>query len=186
MSTTSSTPVRVKTSSQKRQLSSPEELLDSKKNKLVSEIGTGTDLNFIEETPEEETSDISDLSNMATTTADSGSVITLKEADIKTIAGILKDSFEPQISEMTKSIVNGVIDGLTSTIQSLQKENSELRTRVSTLEAKADAAEQYSRRNCLRVAGIKEIASENTDVYVIDMAKAIGADITLDDIERSH
>ena len=85
----------------KRQLSSPEELLDSKKNKLVSEIGTGTDLNLIEETSEEETSDISDLSNMATTTADSGSVITLKEADLKTIAGTLKDTFEPQISEMT-------------------------------------------------------------------------------------
>ena len=179
--TTESTPLRVKTVSQKRQLSSPEELLDSKKNRLVNE-------DSLEEISEE-SSDISDLSIMAsstTATSDPGSVITLKEADLKTIAGILKETFEPNISELTKSIVNGVLDGLTSTIVSLQKENSELRARVSALEAKADAAEQYSRRNCLRVAGVKEDTSENTDVLVIDMSRAIGAEISLDDIERSH
>ena len=182
--TTESTPLRVKAVSQKRQLSSPEELLDSKKNRFVNE-------DSLEEISEE-SSDISDLSIMAsstsstTTTSDPGSVITLKEADLKTIAGVLKTTFEPNISELTKSIVNGVLDGLTSTIVSLQKENSELRARVSALEAKADAAEQYSRRNCLTVAGVKEDTSENTDVLVIDMSRAIGAEISLDDIERSH
>ena len=80
--TTESTPLRVKAVSQKRQLSSPEELLDSKKNRLVNE-------DSLEEISEE-SSDISDLSIMAsstTTTSDPGSVITLKEADLKTIAG---------------------------------------------------------------------------------------------------
>ena len=175
-----STPLRVKPGSQKRQFSSPEELLDSKKNRLVNEESL--------EEISEESSDISDLSIMAstTTTPDTGSVITLKKAVLKTIAGILKESFEPNISELTKSIVNGVLEGLNTTIVSLQKENSELRARVSVLEAKADAAEQYSRRNCLRVAGVKEDTSENTDVLVIDLSRAIGAEISLDDIERSH
>ena len=176
-----STPIHTKSSSQKRQLSSPEELLNLKKNKFISETETEVGESSLDD------SEISDLSIMASTeTADKGSVITLKEADLTTIAGILNDTFEPTISEMNKSIVDGVLAGLTSTIQSLQKEKAELKKRVSVLEAKADAAEQYSRRNCLRVAGVKENNSENTDVYVIDMARAIGAEIGLDDIERSH
>ena len=113
------------------------------------------------------------------------SVITLKGADLKTIAGTLKESFEPEISEMTKSIVDGVLARLTSTIQSLQKENAELRTRVDKLETKVDAAEQYSRRNCLKIAGSEENPSENTDVYVIDLSRAVGAEIAIDDIKPS-
>ena len=38
----------------------------------------------------------------------------------------------------------------------------------------------------MRVAGVKENTSENTDVLVIDLSRAIGAEISLDDIERSH
>ena len=87
---------------------------------------------------------------------------------------------------MIGSIVEGVVKGLTDTINSLQKENQDLKTRVQKLAAKVDAAEQYSRRNCLRIAGVPENPLENTDVYVIDMSRAIDAEVTLDDIERSH
>ena len=87
---------------------------------------------------------------------------------------------------MVNTIVSGVVEGLNLTIQSLQKENRGLKARVELLEAKVDAAEQYSRRNCLRIAGVPENQSENTDVYVIDFTRAIDAEVTLDDIERSH
>lgn len=184
-----STPVS-STTSKKRELTSPEDLSELKKNRLLSESSK---------------SDISDISNLSimadqdvqanvepavTNIPPSGTssqnVITLKDTDIQTIAGILRETFAPQLTEMVNTIVSGVVEGLNLTIQSLQKENRGLKARVELLEAKVDAAEQYSRRNCLRIAGVPENQSENTDVYVIDLTRAIDAEVTLDDIERSH
>ena len=87
---------------------------------------------------------------------------------------------------MIDNIISGVMDGLKAIISSLEKENRFLRTRAASLEAKVDEAEQYSRRNCLRVAGVPENSSENTDDYIVDMAKAIGADTSVNDIEHGH
>ena len=50
---------------------------------------------------------------------------------------------------------------------------------VSKLESAVDAAEQYSRRNCLRISGMKEGAFENTDTIVFDIVKAIGVDLDI-------
>ena len=112
--------------------------------------------------------------------------ITLKEGDLQTIAGILADTFRPQIKEIIGPIVDGVLKGLNDTIETLQKENKELKSRVEKLENKMDAAEQYSRRNCLRVAGVPENPLEDTDGYILSLSRAICAEVTLDDIERSH
>lgn len=71
-------------------------------------------------------------------------------------------------------------------INKLRKENRDLLERVAKLEIRADVAEQYSRRNCLRIAGVPENEAEDTDAYMIDLSKAIGAEVTLSDIERSH
>ena len=186
-----STPLRP--ASKKRELSSPEELLELKKNKLSSLKDNKQSESFVEQS-DSVTSDLSimadekAINNAGVQRATSGttSTITLQETDLITIADILRQTFEPQMSYMAKSIVDGVIAGLNSTIQALQKENKSLRDRVEMLEARADASEQYSRRNCLRIAGVPEDANENTDVYIIDLARAIEADVSLDDIERSH
>ena len=184
----------------KRVLSSPEESTDLKKNKLS--------LSTYSESREEDTSDISDLSVMAESMEantqeagadDTGVVkpahthITLAENDLKTIGEILRASFEPRLNAMITAIIDGVVEGLTTTVHNLQsqvnelqKENADLKQRVTLLETKADAAEQYSRRNCLRISGVPEDSSENTDVYVIDMARAIDVEVKLDEIERSH
>lgn len=166
-----STPVS-STTNKKRELTSPEDLSELKKNRLLSESSK---------------SDISDISNLSImadqdvqanveanvepaatnippTDTSSQNVITLKDTDIQTIAGILRESFAPQMTEMINTIVSGVVQGLNLTIQSLEKENRGLKARVELLEAKVDAAEQYSRRNCLRIAGVPENPSENTDV----------------------
>lgn len=109
------------------------------------------------------------------------------------ITQIIKDSFETQISELVTSIVNGVVDGLNQQLSHLEKENknlitenAELKKRVSKLEDVVDTAEQYSRRNCLRISGVREQADENTDEIVTNIASAIDADIDLRDIDRSH
>ena len=184
-----STPVS-STTSKKRELTSPEDLSELKKNRLLSESSKSG------------ISDISNLSNMADQDVQanmepasieippagtsSQNVITLRDSDIQTIAGILRETFAPQLTDMVNTIVSGVVQGLNLTIQSLEKENRGLKARVELLEAKVDAAEQYSRRNCLRIAGVPENPSENTDVYVMDLTRAIDAEVSLNDIERSH
>ena len=71
-------------------------------------------------------------------------------------------------------------------VASLEKENKDLRERVEKLEVKVEAAEQYSRCKCLRIAGVPENQAADTDAYVVGLSGAIGVEIALTDIERSH
>ena len=176
-----STPSRPAGISQKRELSSPEDLVEPKKNKVLAETGLDNSELF-----DMSTMDVGDSQSVDQTLSSSENVISLKEADLSTIATVIKQAFEPQIKEMISSIVEGVVSGLNSTIASLRQENAELKARIEMLENRAEAAEQYSRRNCLRIAGVPENQSENTDVYVIDLSRATEAEVSLDDIERSH
>ena len=118
--------------------------------------------------------------------AEGTSSVTLQESDLKTIADFLKDAFETKLTEMANAIVTSVLEGIQTKVSTLEKENQDLRERVEKLEAKADAAEQYSRRNCLRIAGVPENEAADTDSYVLDLSRAIGAEIALTDIEGSH
>ena len=161
-----STPL--KSISKKRELSSPEDSSELKKNKIAEEM-------------EEHMAESADGAGSM-----SGASITLQEGDLKTIAQFLKVAFEPKLTEMTNSIVNGVLEGLRNKVASLEKENKDLRERVEKLEVKVEAAEQYSRRKCLRIAGVPENQAADTDAYVVGLSGAIGAEIALTDIERSH
>ena len=115
---------------------------------------------------------------------------------METIAELPKTSFQLHLAEIVGSTVNGVLEDLLSTVAALQNEirqmrveSNELNSRIVTLETKADAAEQYSRRNCLRVAGVPEPTggqTENTDEYVIKLTHDLGINVDLNDIERSH
>lgn len=72
------------------------------------------------------------------------------------------------------------IDKAESEIQSLKQE-------LSAVKESLENQEQYSRRNCLRIYGIKEAPNESTDNLVVDLArKSLKTDITLDHIDRSH
>ena len=96
--------------------------------------------------------------------------------------------------------MSGVLEGLNKKLDTLEKQNDDLRkenedlakanddlqTRVTKLESAVDAAEQYSRRNCLRISGYEERTPENTDTIVLDIANAIGVDLDVRDIDRSH
>ena len=69
---------------------------------------------------------------------------------------------------------------------SLKLENEKLKERVSNLEFASDKQEQYSRRNCLRISGVKEHEGEETDKIVIDLCNSIGVRLSEADIDRSH
>lgn len=127
-------------------------------------------------------------------------VIQMSEEQIIQIGNILKVSFDQQISDMVSNIVSGVLQGLENKVANLEQENAQLREQVTSLTNKVTVLEnkveslasdneksgQYSRRNCLRVTGLKEGDGEAVDQVVMDMIKAIGADVSLDDIDRTH
>jgi len=83
-------------------------------------------------------------------------------------------------------VVKRVTADYRAEIDVLKSENDSLKTRITQLENAAEIAEQYSRRNCLRVTGIKENPGESTDEIILNMARAIDADVSLADIDRSH
>lgn len=49
-----------------------------------------------------------------------------------------------------------------------------------------EGAEQYSRRNSLRVSGIPETGGENTRKVILKMAGNINADVSSHEVDRSH
>ena len=51
---------------------------------------------------------------------------------------------------------------------------------------KNDDLEQYSRRSCLRIAGIIEDATEDVTQKVMELAQSIAAHISIHDIDRAH
>lgn len=71
-------------------------------------------------------------------------------------------------------------------IKRLTKSEESCRDAVSRLERKADIQEQHSRRNNLRIHGIKERPQESTDDAICRLADQLGFAITPADIDRSY
>lgn len=191
-----STPILTK-ESKKRELSSPEFDADNKKNRLLSDSVTESDISELEA----ENISHMEADKMSATGTDptdssssSSSHLTLRDEDLQKIASYMKDSFHSQVVEITQAslqqtvtdIVNGVLAGLNTKIASLESENLHLRQRIQQLEESVDNAEQYSRRNCLRVTGVPECENENTDDLILNLARSIDVELTVQDIDRSH
>lgn len=182
----------VTANSKKRELSSPE-FADSKKNKpasssSISDLDISDTLNS-----EEESSVMADHDTLGASQIPSTSHITIPPSEMLKLSEMLKDTFRGEIVNLVDSVVQGVLKGLNDRIASLEEKNRNLEsqnkalvTRVKTLESAAEQAEQYSRRNCLRISGIDEVYGENTDDIVLKMASDIGSDIQINDIDRSH
>ena len=51
-------------------------------------------------------------------------------------------------------------------------------SRVIALERQVNSLEQYSRRSCIRIFGLKEQHGENTDTLVCEVAKQINVNVT--------
>lgn len=186
-----------KLNTKKRELSSPEYSSDPKKNKAHTSTSSETDL------------DISDLSGsgvppftMATeeSLVASPPHIIIPDSEMSKISDMLKETFRGEIENLVQSVVNGVLKGLNDKIDNLEKnmtelhkqnvnlvnENVALTQRVVSLEKAVDQAEQYSRRNNLRISGYAEDSNENTDDIVMKIASDIGCDLRLSEIDRSH
>ena len=85
------------------------------------------------------------------------------------------------INEAVRNIndtIKAEIASLKAEYSSLRAENNDLKLKVVSLEKRvadmervADAQEQYSRRNCLRISGIAETVNEKTDDIVLAIAE---------------
>ena len=102
------------------------------------------------------------------------------------ISGHLKSSFEDELPTLVRSIVEGVVSTLSQNITLLSNENAKQRQCIEELEIGADRAEQYRRRNCLRLSGIPENDGESVDDKVLQVAEEVAGGITTIDIDRNH
>ena len=71
-------------------------------------------------------------------------------------------------------------------LEELKQQVKERDAAIASLRAKVDDLEQYTRRNSVRIMGIPETSNEDTDKITIAIAKKIGAEIYIDQIDRSH
>ena len=189
--------------SKKRELTSPEFDIENKKNKLLSassesDLDSSVIMDVSMVTENQPTAEVT----MATSTpsgmqeakeATDTPHITIPPSEMMKISDMLKETFRGEIESIVDSVVKGVLKGLQDRIDSVEKTNVELRTenralstKVETLEKQIEQAEQYSRRNCLRVSGLKEEASEDTDTLIMTLASTVGSEIQISDIDRSH
>lgn len=74
----------------------------------------------------------------------------------------------------------------TAVIESLKTALEEKDRTISRLNNKIDDLEQYQRRQCLRIFGVKEEQAEDTDKIATDVAGRIGVELSITDIDRSH
>lgn len=165
--------------------------MDIKKNK-PSSLSSESEL---------EISDLSDTSALppiiemasSDTSASTSSHIVIPPSKLTKISEMLKDTFRGEIVTLVDSVVQGVLKGLNDRIASLEVRNETLEgqnkallSRVAVLERAADQAEQYSRRNNIRISGCPELGNEDTDNIVLKIASDIGSDLQLHEIDRSH
>ncbi|MES9879442.1 MAG: hypothetical protein ABW185_00995 [Sedimenticola sp.] len=130
--------------------------------------------------------------------AEAGHVnLDLNADSITAIAMAVKDTIFQQLQVsmgiMVEAVVRGVADSLTTRVTVLEKtnallceENKLLLERVQHLEGLAETSEQYSRRNCLRISGVKESIGEDTDAVMMGIFDDMHSGVVLSDVDRSH
>lgn len=179
--------------SKKRELTSPEFEADSKKNRFEIDLPAFTELPPLPESPEATAMAAETDHGSFDSTSSGAPHILIPPSEMLKLSEMLKETYRGEMSTMVTNIVTGVLQGLQDRISSLEKSNNELKkenkslaSKVAVLESKADQAEQYSRRNCLRISGFTEDDNIPTDDIVLKLAADTGSSVTLQDIDRSH
>ncbi|MEW8546444.1 MAG: hypothetical protein AB2693_23245 [Candidatus Thiodiazotropha sp.] len=114
----------------------------------------------------------------------------LSDNDVLRIAIRVKEIMREEIESMVNIKINEATSQMKNDIKNLQDENAKLKSSILKLENRCnnnlDDLEQYGRRMNVRIAGINEVESEDTDQVVMDFAKSINVDIRPEDIDRCH
>lgn len=79
------------------------------------------------------------------------------------------------------------IQEIKSKVKTVEEENKRLKNKIGRCQQKLDDYEQYRRRLCLRILGVKESKSECTDNLVLDIFQnKLNLNLNVNDISRSH
>ena len=125
-------------------------------------------------------------------------ILTLPDSELQKMCDLIQPSVENSVLEsvrgdiryLIKEAVGEVIDDKLNKLylenKRLAQENTELKSRVTKLEQAVDEAEQYSRRNCIRISKIPERPDEDTDELVMSLAQSLNVRMSPSDIDRSH
>ena len=102
------------------------------------------------------------------------------------IASLEKDNtdFEERILSLEERV-----SVLEQTNIMLYDKNAVLSSSIDYLKSQSDSHEQYSRRSCLRINGIKQAENESSSDCVdkvIDVCKDLNLDVKKEDIDRAH
>ena len=184
----------------KREATSPLDVGDTDSKKIRHHSGVGDTILMDD-----------DVNDGTSSTGDTSLVHVLSQPinplDIVNIAAELRSLMLPELANIIKgqlpdikAIVKESTDTLSTEIQALRAENTNLHaenvrlradveslsTRVARVESENDALEQYTRRNSIRISGIPETDSENTDEIVFKIADKLNVHIGSSDIDRSH
>lgn len=123
-----------------------------------------------------------DLDMDAPLTAHSLPVALVYALTAPTVIATLKDALGGIVSDIRRELREKDVK-----IHELESEVKALKTKMKSLENSTDDNEQYSRRNSVRVfTKIQESPGEDTDRIILQLAETVGADITKQDICRSH
>lgn len=100
---------------------------------------------------------------------------------------LTSDVFISKIAQVVSEAVEKKLEVLVSRYEEkLLEKTKEIDDLKLQLEERTDELEQYQRRNSLRIFGEPERDGEDTDCIAINVAKKIGVQLDLSDIDRSH
>ena len=110
----------------------------------------------------------------------------LSDQDVIRIASLIKQMLQQEIDQIVTIKVDAATATLRSQLNDVQNRCKFLEEEVKELKVKNDDIEQYSRRMCLRISGLKEFDHEDVTAKVLDFAKKVDVNISDDDIDRAH
>ena len=110
----------------------------------------------------------------------------MSEDDIVRIATKMNELLSDRIQKLVKTQVEAVIVQIREELNKTKSDLAKVQKELKKVIVKTDDLEQYSRRSCLRITGIKETGNENVTQKVMDLAQSVAAPITLQDIDRVH
>ena len=126
--------------------------------------------------------------------------VSKKVSDMAVLFEDYKTHVDAQVTKL-KEATDKRIDALESALNAEKEKNAKMSDTIVALEKNSqyvmnallehdrliDASEQYSRRNCVLLHGVKEEKNEKTDdVFINTISKQLGIKVERGDIDRSH
>ncbi|XP_041461796.1 uncharacterized protein LOC121413097 [Lytechinus variegatus] len=100
---------------------------------------------------------------------------------------VIAAKLEEQVVDKVYKAVNLDLKKYMDEVETMEKKMSEMKKETKMLQDENEEAEQYSRRNCLRLYGIPEGPEEKTDELILDVFNSkLGLTVPPDAIDRSH